>query len=188
VVTVGGAAEPASRRRLLKMSITAGAAVALTGCGSSGRRVRIADGAADRDATILNELLGLERRAIAAYTASIPLLAGYERRAATVFLRQELDHAGELLGQIKRVGGVANPRAGTYPLGRPGSRRHLLALLHELERAELAGYVNALPRLSPGVLRQTAAAILADDAQHVAVLRGALGLAPTPAAFVTGAE
>jgi bacterioferritin (cytochrome b1) len=171
------------------MSITAGAAVALAGCGGSGgSHARVGDRAADRDANALNELLGLERRAIAAYTASIPLLSGYDRRAATVFLRQELDHAGELLGQIKRVGGVASSRAATYPLGRPRSRRQLLALLHELERAEVAAYVNAIPRLTPGVLRQTAAAILADDAQHVAVLRGALGLVPTPAPFVTGAE
>jgi hypothetical protein len=171
------------------MSITAGAAAALAGCGTAGgSRLRVRGGAAHADAKLLNGLLALERRAIAAYTASIPLLTGYDRRAATVFLRQELAHAGELLGLLKRVGAGENPRVPNYSLGRPRSRRELLALLHELERAQLAGYVDALPRLTPGVLRQTAAAILADDAQHAAVLRGALGLAPIPTAFVTGAE
>jgi hypothetical protein len=171
------------------MSISAGAAVALAGCGSArGPRLRVADVASDRDVTLLNGLLALERRTIEAYTASIPLLTGIDRRAATAFLRQELAHAGQLLGLIKLAVGNAGPRAATYPLGEPGSRRELLELLHELERAQIAGYVDAIPQLTPGLMRETTAAILADDAQHVAVLRASLGLAPTPSAFVTGAE
>jgi hypothetical protein len=89
---------------------------------------------------------------------------------------------------IQAAGGGAKPKAASYPLGQPGSRRALLELLHGLERAELAGYVEAIPQLTPGVMRQTTASILADDAQHVTVLRAALGLVPTPAAFVTGSE
>jgi hypothetical protein len=171
------------------MSITAGAAIGLAGCGSSRpHRLHVADAVADRDVMLLNGLLVLERRAIAAYTASIPLLGGRDQRAATAFLRQELAHAGMLLAQIQRVGGPASRRAASYPLGEPGSRRALLGLLHELERAQVAGYVEAIGQLTPGVLRQTVAAILADDAQHVSVLRSALGLAPVPSAFVTGAE
>jgi hypothetical protein len=171
------------------MSITAGAAIGLVGCGSSQTRsLRVTDVVADRDVMLLNGLLALERRAIEAYTASIPLLSGRDKRAATAFLRQELDHAGALLGQITHAGGSASARAASYPLGEPRSQRALLVLLHELERAQVAGYVEAVGQLTPGVLRQTVAAILADDAQHVSVLRSALGLAPVPSALVTGAE
>ena len=42
---------------------------------------------------------------IAAYTASIPLLAPDAAEAAKRFLGQELSHAGELSGLIKQAGG-----------------------------------------------------------------------------------
>jgi hypothetical protein len=180
-------AEPASRRRLLEISIAAGAAVALAGCGTV-REQHVAESVQDRDATLLNGLLMLERRAIAAYTASIPLLAGADKRAATDFLRQELDHSGTLIALIKTVDGTPTPRVASYPLGEPGSRRALLTLLHDLERAQIAGYAAAIGELSPGSVRQWAATILADHAQHISILRAALGLPPTPAAFVTGKE
>jgi hypothetical protein len=171
------------------MSVTACAAGALAGCGGKHKTHRpITDLVADRDVTRLNGLLELERRAIAAYTAGIPLLEGADKRAATLFLRQELAHAGMLLALIRHSGGVAAPRAPSYPLGRPRGRDGILQLLHDVERAEVAGYLDAIPRLSPGHLRSSAASILADDAQHVSVLRSALGLSATPGAFVTGAE
>jgi hypothetical protein len=171
------------------MSITACAAGALAGCGGKHRtQGGVTDLVADRDVRLLNGLLELERRAIAAYTAVIPLLAGPEKRAATLFLRQELGHAGMLLALIGHSGGGAAPRAASYPLGRPRGRDGILKLLHDFERAEVAGYLDAIQQLSPGHLRSSAASILADDAQHVSVLRSALGLSATPGAFVTGAE
>ncbi len=170
------------------MSVTACAAGALAGCGGKKKtRGRVADQVADRDVRLLNGLLELERRAIDAYTAGIPLLEGADKRAATLFLRQELAHAGMLLALIAHSGGGAAPRAASYPLGRAGGRDGILRLLHNVERAEVAGYLDAIGQLSPGRLRSSAASILADDAQHVSVLRSALGLSATPAAFVTGA-
>jgi hypothetical protein len=105
-----------------------------------------------------------------------------------VFLRQELAHTGMLLSLIKRAGGPAVPRAASYQLGNPRTGRDVLTLLHHAERAQLAGYTDAVGRLSPGYLRASVAAILADDAQHVSVLRSLLGLNPIPSPFVTGGE
>jgi hypothetical protein len=164
------------------------AAAALYGCASSGPRLKLPDRSLDSDAGLLNSLLALERRAIAAYTAGAPLLVGRDGRAATAFLRQELAHAGLLLALIKRAGATAAPRPASYDLGHPRDSRDVLALLHEVERAQLAAYVVAVPRLSPGYLRASVATILADDAQHVSVLRTLLGLRPVPAPFVSGAQ
>jgi len=172
------------------MSITACAAAALAGCGANNHKARrpITDLVADEDVSVMNGLLALERRAIAAYTAGIPLLDGSDKLAATLFLRQELAHAGMLLALIQHSGGGAALRAPSYALGRPQGRDGVLRLLHDVERAEVAGYLDAIPRLSHGRLRSSAASILADDAQHVSVLRSALGLSATPSAFVTGVE
>ncbi len=185
------AAEPATRRRLLGISLASSAAAAaatLTGCGGSHHRLGLGDRSLDSDAGLLNALLLLERRAIAAYTAGIPLLSGSDLRAGTAFLRQELAHAGMLIALIKRAGATAPPRAPTYDLGHPRSPRDVLALLHEVERAQLAAYVDAVPKLSAGYLRASVATILADDAQHVSILRMSLGLSPIPSPFVNGEE
>ena len=45
-----------------------------------------------------------------------------------------------------------------------------------------------LRQVSPGEARAAVAAILANDAQHVSLLRAELGMDPLPAAFVTGGE
>ena len=137
---------------------------------------------------MLNGVLALERRAIAAYTAAIPLLEGHNRRAATEFLRQELLHAGRLIALITATGGPVAPRALSYNLGEPKDTRQILLLLHEVEQAQIAAYLDGVQRLSPGQIRAAAGSILADDAQHVSVLRAALGMQPVPSAFVSGGE
>jgi hypothetical protein len=183
-----------SRRKLLVAAGTtvAGAgAIVLAGCtGSTALRVKVRNGAtvAPSDIGILNGLLDLENYAIAAYAAGIPLLHRPAARAAKQFLGQELAHAAALSDLVKRAHGKPSlPRAG-YDLGHPGTALEVLALLHRLERAQLAAYLEMIPRLSGGRIRSAAAAIFANDAQHVSVLRSHLGLAPVPAALVTGGE
>jgi hypothetical protein len=170
------------------MTVSAGAVMALAGCGSSARHRKIPDAVADHDVLLLDGVLALERRAIAAYTAGIPLLVGVQREAATTFLRQELAHAGTLLAEVRNAGGAITERAQSYELGSPTGPRGVLELLHKVEQAEIAAYLAAIPNLSSGRLRAIAAAILADQAQHVVVLRAALGETPVPSPFVTGTE
>ena len=58
-------------------------------------------------------------------------------------------------------------------------------LLHQLESTQIAGYLRAIPRLSPGPLRAEVASVLANDAQHISILRLAQDANPLPSAFVT---
>jgi hypothetical protein len=141
-----------------------------------------------RDVQILNAALYLERRTVAAYTAGIPLLTRPQRKACSQFLNEELEHTGELLALIKAANGVAIPRSPSYDIGHPRDGAGVLALLHELEREQIAGYVQAIPELSPGPVRSAVATILASDAQHIAVLRLEQGENPLPSAFVNGRE
>jgi hypothetical protein len=140
------------------------------------------------DVEILNRLLDLEYRTVAAYTAGTPLLNKRQAKAAQQFLQQELSHAGELSGLVKEAGAKPLKQRSSYQLGSPGSGRDVLRLLHALEIAQLRAYLEAIPTLSPGPVRAVIASILANDAQHVSVLRAALGEAPLPAALVTGGE
>lgn len=137
---------------------------------------------------IINGLLDQCERTIAAYTATIPLFGGHLHAAMKQFLDQDLDHAGELYRLIKQAGGDANKPQPSYNLGQPKGRKDLIELLHRLETEMVAGYVAAVPQLSPGSVRAAIASILASDAQHVTVLRLALGLDPLPSAFVTGTQ
>jgi Ferritin-like domain len=183
-----------TRRKLLRSaggSLAAGAAAIVAGCSRKSRRPKVHEippQARAVDVSVLNNLLDREHRAIAAYTATIPLLSGSAHEAAKLFLSHELSHAGELAGLIKQAGGKANKPASSYDLGRPGDRTELLSLLHTMEHDQVAGYLDALVRISPGEARAAVAAILANDAQHVTVLRAELGIDPLPAAFVAGGE
>jgi hypothetical protein len=194
VVITAQAAASLSRRSLLSASgaTVVGAAGLIAGCGgSSSPRAQVRTLPTRRrrqDIEILNRVLGLEQAAIAAYTAGIPLLSGDAQMAAKQFLQQEISHANQLSGLVKAAGGTARPPQASYDLGHPRTATDVLALLHAVERAQLIAYLDAIPRLVPSTVRAATAAIFADDAQHVAVLRSALGLAPLAGPFVTGGE
>ncbi len=193
MVSAARSAAPVSRRALLQTSgagLAAGFAALAAGCGAhSATRIRtISPAARSADVEILNQVLDLEHRAIAAYTAGIPLLTGYAQKSAQQFLAQELQHANELFGLIRRQDGQPDKPQPTYDLGRPRSREDILQLLHDLERAQIRGYLAAIPEVSPGTVKSALGAILGSDAQHVALLRAALGAVPLAGAFVTGNE
>jgi hypothetical protein len=61
-------------------------------------------------------------------------------------------------------------------------------VLHGIENAQLAAYLNAITRLEPGSVKSSVASILANDAQHVAVVRAGLGQPAVPSPFVTGRD
>lgn len=186
----------ASRRALLSgvgVTLASAGALALAGCGSrqpvGPKSVKKAKPTVQRsDLGVLAGLLELERKTVAAYTAGFPLLSRDDARTAKQFLNEELEHTGELLSLIKAAGGPAPLRSASYDLGHPTNDREVLALLHELESAQIAAYLSAIPRLEPGPVRAAVSSILTNDAQHVAIIRGSLGLTPVPSAFVTGSE
>jgi hypothetical protein len=187
VVAPAGAA---TRRTLLKASVTGlggVATVSLTGCGAS-HRLRVTPQGRAIDAELLNGVLAIEQRAIAAYTAAAPLLGGFGQKMAGQFLSQELLHAGILRKLVSDVGGQAHNPLGHYDLGRPRGSRHLLALLHELEREQIAAYLHVIPRMTTPFLRQTLASVLANDAQHVAVLRAQQGITALPGPLLSASE
>ena len=109
-------------------------------------------------------------------------------KAGKLFLNDELSHAGDLAGLVRAAGGKPIKPRPSYPLGAPHGSAEVLGVLHTVEQALITAYLDAIPRLRPGTVKQQVASILANDAQHVAVVRAALGRPAIPSAFVTGRE
>ena len=186
-----------SRRAFLRvtgagLAVGSGALVAGCGGGSKPKRKLVAGSAPvavrRTDIAIMNRALDLEHYAIAAYTAGIPLLTGHARAAATRFLGQELSHASKLHDTIKGAGGKPSAPQASYHLGTPGSEADVLEMLRRTEESLLTAYFVAVRELMPGWLRAVAAGILANEAQHISVLRAAQGRRAVPSAFVTASE
>lgn len=192
-------ADEGSRRWLLRSAGAAAggaAAIMIAACGGS-HKVSAQTGTTttattpefhSRDVDLLNHLLELEHMTAAAYTGGIPLLAPSDRMASQRFLTQELSHAGELSGLVRQAGGVAIKAREGYDLGHPRNGDDVLKLLHELERSQISAYLQAIPRVSLASTRAALAAVMANDAQHISVLRSQLGRQPVPTALVTGHE
>jgi Ferritin-like domain len=182
--------EPSSRRGLLRAAGAAVAGLVVAGCGGQSLRSQVHNSAPvlGTDVDLLNQLLHLEHVAIWAYTAGTPLLPPAVVKAGQLFLNDELAHAGALAGLVKAAGGKPIKPAPSYPVGHPRTSQEVLELLHEVENAQLTAYLGAIGRLEPGFVKSSIASILANDAQHVAVVRAALHQPAVPSAFVTGRE
>jgi rubrerythrin len=138
------------------------------------------------DVEILNGALDLELMAIAAYKSGAALLKGEDLQIVKGFLEQEQEHADALTSAIRDADGTPNRAKSAYDFPRQRSERDVLMFAIELENTAVAAYIDALPKLTKGDLRATVTGILTNEAQHMAVLRDALGQRPVPEAFVTG--
>ncbi len=159
--------------------------------------VRNAFAADSGDAQILASAIDLERIAVLAYTMAIDggLLAPRLERAARRFRDHEQQHADVLVTALTDLGGSvpAKPSAKEVDEVAAGiaaarSEREVANVAIELELAAIAAYHDAHSRLVDAKLLQTGASIMANEAQHLVVLRQAVDRAPVPFAFQTGKD
>jgi rubrerythrin len=142
------------------------------------------------DRQFLRAAIRLEQMAVRAYdlAAMSRKLEGKARAAAEVFGAQEAEHLRALTSALEDLG--ARPPA---PRGVPGLREALsgeggaiTAFLIELEERTIAAYYRAHATIRSAKLLATVTSVMANEAQHLVVLRQALGKEPSPRAFVTG--
>ena len=107
-------------------------------------------------------------------------------KVAKLFLEQEQEHADGLASAIKAAGGTPNRALASYDFPELRSQTDVLRFAVDLENTAIAAYIDALPKLGEGDLRATAASIISNEAEHVAVLLGALGMEQVPGAFAFG--
>jgi rubrerythrin len=175
-----------TRRELLAVGGATAGAAALAGCGANGVR------RPDRklDAGLLNMLLGYEHTAVAAYGAGARFLGGATLSLADRIVAQEREHARALERTVRRLGGhPVGPMppqryARSFPRLRDSS--DALRFARDLERRIVRVYLEVLQQVTDARLRPELAAIVACEAEHLAVVSERHGDAPAPEAFVTG--
>jgi hypothetical protein len=140
------------------------------------------------DAAIFNALIDAEYVVTAAYIAGIPLLSEHNLRAAKHFLVQEVAHIQQLSNLVAVAHGTPHGPRASYDLGHPRNETEVLDLIHRAEQGVVRAYLDAIPKLTPGAPRAAVGSILANEAQHVSVIRRNLGLDPVPSAVAVAAE
>ncbi len=183
--------DPQSRRRFFRMSgisVVGASAVFLAACSDDAKNpVAVGPDESDQaDVEILNGALDLELMAVAAYKAGAGKLTGDRLATAKSFLEQEQEHADALVAAIRDADGTPNRAKQSYDFPVVRSQADVLRFALDVENTAIAAYIDALPKLSQGDLRATAASIITNEAEHLSVLLESLGREPVPAAFVTG--
>lgn len=108
------------------------------------------------------------------------------RRIARRFRAHEVQHTAALAQALEALGAPGVPPPRDLPVLARRSARGRLRYLLELEETGLGAMHAALGRLSDDKLLQTTATILGCQAQHLVVLRAALGRDALPRALDAG--
>ena len=143
-----------------------------------------------QDIAILNTALSLEYQAIAAYQvgAESGLLQKPVLDVAVKFQGQHKAHAEVLSSTIGKLGGTPvmakKPADYGFPTGSLKTQADVLEFAAGLEKGAASAYLGAVPQFHNKDLAKAAASIMGDETMHWAVLLGALGKDPVPAAFI----
>jgi hypothetical protein len=142
------------------------------------------------DTELLHEILSRQLGVVAAYPQG---MTGMDPRTAVLLRRfraQEGEHADGIVKALRGlgVGATAEPEAieSTSPLK---TRADRLRFLYEMESATIQAELSAIGKLSAPTPRVTLATTVANQAQHLTILRRLLGASPVetiPLPFETG--
>lgn len=141
------------------------------------------------DVEILDAALARELTAARAYARGLPLLRGRLVAVGRELRAHAQEHADAIAKAIRGLGGRSEAAPEEIDFAGVEGQAGFLTLAYELENAALAAYLEAAPRLATEAPRTLAAALAASHAQHLVVLRRALGAGPAasaPEAFEPG--
>jgi hypothetical protein len=165
----------AVRRALLLGLAAVACAISLFACGGGGGETSSAESDKAADAAVLNEILGRQSAAIAAYDHSLNGLAGQPLALARRFRTQEQEHVDAVLKSLRSLGEASEPPAETIEATGLETEAQYLNFLYELESATLESELSAIARLTSSASRSMLATTVANQAQHLVLLRRELG-------------
>jgi hypothetical protein len=163
-------------------------AMVVSGCGRQGHGAET-DSEKAADVEVLNAILAEELTAVAAYEQGLPLLRGPMLAVAGDFRGQDQVHVDALTKAIRGLGGETDAEAGELESPGPKNQDDALVLLYEEENAALSEAQDGVAHLRFTAPRTLAAALAANHAQHLTILRQGLGAglaAAVPEAFESG--
>jgi rubrerythrin len=181
----------ATRREVVRLGLVGGGAAIAAGSVPPLLVVRNAFAQATGDAALLERAIELEQALMVAYDTAVGrgLLSKPLERSAIRLRDQERQHADALAKMLEERGGTVPepPRAGQVR-GLTGvkSESEMLRFAVELENMVVIAYIDAQRKLKDEKLLTLAAQIMANEGQHLVVLRQALDKDPLPSAFEAG--
>ncbi len=165
-------------------ALLAALALGLAACGGGGSTTATATSAstttapeaeAAAEAEALDGVLSRQQGAVAAYERAMSHLQGQRRGAVLLFLAQEQEHVDGLLNAFRALGepAVAEPQA----IEATGLRTEAdyVRFLYELESETIRVELGALGELTSPTARTTLETTIANQAQHLVLLRRFLG-------------
>ena len=163
-------------------------AILASGCGRPGHGAET-DSEKAAEVEVLNAILAQELTTVAAYEQGLPLLRGPMLAVARSFRGQDQAHIDALTKAIRGMGGETDAEASELESPRPQHQADALVLAYEEENAALAEAQSGVAHLQFTAPRALAAALAANHAQHLAILRQGLGAdlkGAVPNAFESG--
>ncbi|HVX34209.1 MAG TPA: ferritin-like domain-containing protein [Solirubrobacterales bacterium] len=167
----------------------------LAGCGGGGTSTVVAVESASSsspsadDAQLLDRVLSRQEAAVEAFAAVGPSLPPRLARMAAYFRAQEQEHVDAVLKALRGLGSPAEPTPEPIDASGLASERARLVFLYEVESATIDEELSAISKLEAPWPRSLLASTVADQAQHLTLLRQALGagpLASVPVPFENG--
>jgi bacterioferritin (cytochrome b1) len=182
-----------TRRDFMKAAALAGVSGSVLFSGSA---LALPVGDKEKDCNIMNQALGLEHQAIAAYMAGAEtkLLSQGVLDVAVKFMKQHMEHRDALTKTIKAFGGKPVEAQAKYDVVKIASgvgvtelksEGDIVKLAMKLEAQATSAYYGAIPGIASKDVLKAAISIMADEAVHTALLRQALKQDPLPSAFVS---
>jgi hypothetical protein len=164
-----------SARRRLAVGLLAALALFVGGCGGGGESTAtvVTDKAAD--AETLNNVLARELAAVRAYERTLPLLHGSALASAREFRASEQEHTNAIVKALRGLGEEAEPEVEEIESEGLKTRADALEFLYEVESVSVAYDLRAISHLTSAWPRSLLGSIAANQAQHLVVLRRALG-------------
>jgi hypothetical protein len=143
------------------------------------------------DAEVLETILTRQNAAVVAYGATIPGLPARQRPMAQLFRAQEQEHVDATTKAIRGLGGLVEAPEEEIDPGEPKTVGERLVFLYEVESATIDEELAAISKLVATWPRSLLASTVANQAQHLVLIRRALGagpLASIPTPFENGTE
>jgi hypothetical protein len=171
----------------------------LAGCGGGGPSTATSSEAAattpapsreeSADAAILDTVLSRQEAAVEALAEVGPELSPRLAHMAAYFRAQEQEHADAVLKALRGLKSSAAPTEEPIDASGLKSDRERLVFLYEMESATIDKELSAISELEATYPRSLLASTVANHAQHLTLLRQALGagpLASVPVPFENG--
>jgi len=174
--------------RALSGLLAVAAVCALAGCGEKGNPAGRSE--REHDVEVLNVAIGQEQALADAYKRAAAFVHDPEIRAVMrTYAAQELEHIDGWTKAMRGLDGEVEAEAEELDYGGIETEEDYLRFAYEVTSTDLTHFLEDVTQLSTSAPQSFAASIAANEAQHLVVLRQALGadlLEAVPEAFDTG--